>query len=642
MCGIFGVINLRDASRINEDLFLDSLKLMSHRGPDGIGTRKIGERAILGHVRLSVIDISPESNQPLCVLDRYWITYNGELFNYRELRKQLEAHGVVFHTLGDTEVILQAYVQWGAKCVEKFNGMWAFAIMDTTSGDFFISRDRFGEKPLNYAIHEGQFLFASEIKSIINYKPMLARADFGAISNYCLTSVGAQHAQTWFQDIQRLPPGHNIVIKSQQIQMYRYWHYPERANKSISFDQACDEYRDLFEDAVRIRMRSDVPLGLTLSSGIDSTSIACMMHKINPSSYHAYTASFNNGSYLESERSPYRRDLEINFNESDYVEQLTRDIDFNAHILNIDESDFLHSMRKAIWHLESGNSSPAVFPLLKLFEYAKKEVKVILEGQGSDELLGGYIHSSIFPSVIDLFTIGNISDGFSSFSEYARVNSISYALKMSARNLSNNIPLISSIYQNLTGINAALGPSLRNQLRLKDYPDLNDECVGGMLKKTLLHQHSGGLVNLLHYGDAISMAYGIETRNPFLDHRLVEFVWALPSNYLVNKGVGKFLQREAMVGIVPDYILNNKNKFGFTTPIGRQFGHANNNTSARMQDVLLSDSCLSRGVFNPDALKRLLRVHSTGKKDLGNLLFRFACVELWFQIFIDNPVGTSQ
>jgi asparagine synthase (glutamine-hydrolysing) len=211
VCGIFGLLSFEN-NKLDEERFATALTTLQHRGPDGQRTLRIDERAIFGHTRLSIIDLSHASDQPMLLLGRYVLTYNGEIFNYLELRAELEREGVQFETSGDVEVLLRAYIAWGEDCTNRFNGMWAFAIYDKQEQTLFCSRDRFGIKPFNYSLHDGKFLFASEIKAILAYAPDLVNPDYGMISNFCRSSVGAQHERTWFRDVRRLMPGCNMVV----------------------------------------------------------------------------------------------------------------------------------------------------------------------------------------------------------------------------------------------------------------------------------------------------------------------------------------------------------------------------------------------------------------------------------------------
>jgi asparagine synthase (glutamine-hydrolysing) len=633
MCGIFGIVDLGGAKGFDEARFATALETLHHRGPDARGQQRLGDVAILGHTRLSIIDLSDSSNQPMVLAERYWLTYNGEIFNYLEIREKLEAEGVVFHTTGDVEVLLQAYARWGKDCVSRFNGMWAFAIYDLKEQTLFCSRDRFGIKPFNYAINDGQLLFASEIKAMLSYAPSLIEPDYNVISNFCRTSVGAQHEESWFKRVKRLQPGCNLIIRDGRMTIERYWNYPEQIDSSLSETEAQGRFRDLFDDAVRIRMRSDVPLGLTLSAGVDSNSIAYLMQRIDPAPHHSFTARFNATENLKQDKAIFK-DGDTAVDESVVACKTAAALGLEPHVVETDYQAFVESVTRIIYHLESGNSAPAVIPLMQLLARARQKLTVVMEGQGADELLAGYIVSLLWPSVFDLLKGGKVRQAWGAIAEFSKTYTISHSLMMLVRSMGNRLPFIDGIYQRANGINAVFGSKLDHYRRMADYPAYANEGGGGFVRQQLRRQHAGGLVNLLHYGDAISMANSLESRMPFLDHRLVEFAWPLPAQFKISHGVGKQLLRRAMRGIVPDEVLDNRIKYGFITPVGEQFRKSMSGDDGPL-DILLSERCLKRGLFDRDGLAALIEAHRSAKRDHGPLLFRLLSTELWFRVFVD-------
>lgn len=638
MCGILGILNLREKLPIDEHRFRQALTTLRHRGPDAEVARRISDDVMLGHARLSIIDMREVSNQPLKILGRYWIVYNGEIYNYKELRIELEQRGAIFQTDGDTEVLLYAYAFWGTSCVERFNGMWAFAIYDARDGILFCSRDRFGVKPFNYTIERDQFLFASEIKALLAYRPCLAEPDFDAISNYCRTSVGAQSAQTWFKQVRRLPPGCNLLVSDGTVRIQRYWRYPTGLEHGTGFDEAKKHYLELFQDAVRLRMRSDVPVGITLSSGIDSTSIAYMMAQVHSSSHHSFTSRFVPEDKLETDCKIYTSKMAID--ESVIAKEVADALGYQSHVVNTDYTNFIPALDRIIYHLESGNSSPAVIPLMQLLGVAKGYVTVLLDGQGADELLGGYIVSTFWPAIADLLSQGRFSEARRSLKEFSKTYKVSYAVQMALRNLSNDIDLVTRIHQKITGRDAVFGPVLSDYTRWKDFMDRPGEGNSSSLGQILQRQHAGGMINLLHYGDAISMANSLEARMPFLDYRLVEYVWRLPSEHKVHLATGKYIHREAMRGAVPDKILDQKAKFGFNTPVTQWFRSQKFGKDHPL-DLLLEHRSLGRGLFTETGTRRMIYEHRSGRADHATLLFRMLNVELWFRRFIDAPIAVQ-
>ena len=632
MCGISGIVSLPNGGAVDERRFAAALETIVHRGPDAGAIMRCSDDVLFGHRRLSIIDLSNDSNQPFVYAGRYTLVYNGEIYNYLELREELEALGVVFRTKGDVEVVIAAYARWGAACVHRFNGMWAFAIHDRADGSLFCSRDRFGVKPFHYGERDGRFHFASEIKAILAYEPGFAEPDYTVIANYVRTSVGAQHAETWFRGIRRLPPGCNLTLRDGKLAIERYWDYPADTPKAPPFAEAAAEFSRLFRDAVRIRMRSDVPLGLTLSSGLDSTAIAYAMQANDPSPHYCFTSRFHAADKLVQDRAVYREGG-LAIDESVIAREVAVELGLRSVVVETDYDEFVERLTRIVHHLESGNSSPAVVPLMQLFGAARKQLTVVLEGQGADELLGGYILSLFWPSLFDQLRAGRVGEAWAGLREFARTYSLRYSVLMALRSLSNALPWIAALNEQRSGLRGALGPRLAGRPRMPDYPAFANRAGGSAVNRTLRRQHAGGLVNLLHYGDAISMANSLESRMPFLDYRLVEFAWKLPSDYKLKLGVGKRLQREALRGWVPDRIVDNRTKHGFSTPIGEQF--RKEFAGAGPVEVLLSERCLSRGMFAEAGLRRLIAAHRTGRRDQGPVLFRMLSTELWFRTFID-------
>lgn len=630
MCGIFGIYNIKTPKKLQKEIVEISLLKMKYRGPDARNIKMFDDSAILGHLRLSIIDLKPESSQPFQLDDRYWITFNGEIYNYIELRNDLITEGgYTFRTESDTEVLLRAYIHWGENCVNKFNGMWAFAIYDALENKLFCSRDRFGVKPFNYALIDGQFIFSSEIKAILTYFPKLKEPNYNSIANYCRTSVGAQNEETWFKDVYRLQPAHNMIVTEEGIKKYRYWQYPTVTDNTINFEDAKSRYLALLTDAVNLRMRSDVPVGSTLSSGIDSGSIVSLLRTFFQGKHDTYTAVFDEKDFNTLEKKNYQENIEIN--EKTLVERLTKELNLTPHYLEAKFDNYLSDLQFLVKHLESGHSSQAILPLNKILEAAKKEVTVVLEGQGADELLGGYINTAFFPAIIELIKAGKIKTAIQEYQAFKKYYSISQTFILFIRQWSNKWHFLQKMYFRLRGINI-YGKHLTHYIYIKDHVNEPPE-TNSYFNRELIKQHTGGLVNLLHYGDAISMAHSLESRLPFMDYRLVEFAFSLPFHFKMKQGLGKFIHRISLDAIVPDYILKNPIKFGFSTPLHKLFLSSNNNG---ILDILESEKLADRQLFKKNAIKELIDEHQLGKKDHSRLLFRVLQIELWFQEFIDR------
>ena len=449
MCGIFGLYNLQKNKSINISRVETCLNTIIHRGPDDQSFEEITDDLIFGHVRLSIIDLHEGSNQPFCgETGNYWVVFNGEIFNYLEIKTELLTLGHHFKTSSDTEVLLYAYIQWGEDCVQKFNGMWAFSIYDKAKEKLFCSRDRFGVKPFNYAEVDGQFIFASEIKAILAYFPQLKVPNYTVIANYCRSSIGAQIKETWFKDVLRLEPAHNLTIENGKVLIKRYWDYPRKVDKNISFEEAKSKYRDLFLDAVNLRMRSDVPVGFTLSSGIDSSSIVSVLKgKLNKNN-NTYTAAFSNTAFSSAEKQNFKEDVEID--EPNLVRRLSNELMLQPTFIEIDYNDYISRMSLIIRHLESGHSSPSVYPLYSIMERASDDVTVLLEGQGADELLAGYISNVLPVYVKQLFLKFSFGQAFRELKSFSKVYSLKSAFMLFVRDF--NINWIQKLYYSISGV----------------------------------------------------------------------------------------------------------------------------------------------------------------------------------------------
>jgi asparagine synthase (glutamine-hydrolysing) len=602
---------------------------MHHRGPDNYGVFQIPGELVFSHLRLAILDLNPESNQPFhSEDDQYVLVFNGEIYNYLELRQELKQEGIGFSTQSDTEVLLKAYIHWGNECVKKFNGDWAFVIYDKNSKITFGSRDRYGVKPFNFYKSKDEFIFSSEIKSILALKPELRVPNKNAILNFCKNSLGAENHETWFQNIFRLPPGTFFTLKGDDLKIESYWQYEQSPKFSENnYKEVEKGYLEQFENAVKIRTRTDVPFGTTLSSGIDSTSIASFINKFRFGGHKTYTAVFNQERFSSKDKGLYKGETEIN--EGDIVKRFTKEMNLDCNLVDSHSSDFIETLTSNIYHLESGNSSPATIPLSNLLKRAKEDVTVVLEGQGSDELLAGYSFSMFPYALWDLIKKGRIKQAWREILEIKANYSFLYVIKLFFRSL--NIPIVEHFYHRMTGVDRAFSKdSLRTYTRV--VPNLPKMKKASTFDKKRVEAHMNGLVNLLHYGDAISMAHSLESRNPFCDVDLVSYSMRLPQTFLYHEGMGKYIHRKAMLGIVPDYILNNKVKFGFATPLSEVFS----SWEDPAVKILNSDSFKKREIFDYRGVANLLQQQIEGEKSWGSILFRILSVELWYRQFIDK------
>lgn len=613
MCGIAGIFNQGESTPIEISEIERMVSTMPHRGPDANGAKIYDGNLGLGHARLAILDLSPEANQPFESDDgALSITYNGEIFNFVELREELKGVGRVFHTSCDTEVLLQAYAEWGDEFVHRLNGMWAFAIYDRRRERLFCSRDRFGIKPFAFTVHAGRFLFASEIKAILAVAPELAKPDYDGIAMVLRSSRGFRKQDTCFKEIHRLPPAHNLIATSSGIKVQRYWDYPEDMYHSITDEEAAERVREILLDAVKIRMRSDVPVGACLSSGVDSSAIVCLLRDFFDGPFETFTADYEGES----------------FDESGAAQKLGKSLNMNVNLVPAVATEFIPSLRQCIYHLEMPERSAAVLPLWNIMKTARTKVTCLLDGQGADELLGGYAHC--FPyAAWDRLSRGQVLAACREIRVQSRNIGAMSALFWLARTLVPAGQRIFTAYRGDASVFAGhLDMPLPKLTGREDSPPRIADTLGDQLRL----QHEGSLVALLHYGDAISMAHSIESRMPFMDYRLVEFAFRLPGRIKFREGVGKAVLRDAVRNDVPAEILAPKRKLAFQTPISRWFRDEPERT---VHPVLFSETCRKRGIFDQANLKRALDRHASGKVDLSQQIYRWITTELWFQEFID-------
>ncbi|MEQ1828803.1 MAG: asparagine synthase (glutamine-hydrolyzing) [Pirellula sp.] len=616
MCGITGYLNVDGAPAIASEIE-KMVALIRHRGPDAEAW-KVDRHVALGHTRLAIIDLQPESNQPFnSVCGRYCLVYNGEVFNYIELRAELEAAGCVFRTKSDTEVVLQAYIEWGDDCVKRFNGMWAFAIYDREQDRLFCSRDRYGIKPFVYAFHNNRFLFGSEIKPLLAVCPELKVPNYAAVAHCVKQGYSGGLESTCFDNVKRLLPSFNLVLHRGKLTFSRYWDYPTHADQNQDFESARERVEALLHDSVKLRMRSDVPVGITLSSGLDSTAIAHLMRRNSTERLHSFTSSYEN---IESEVG--------------VASATSSELNLDFHAVSCSELGFLERITKIISHIESPHASSPMLPLWEIMRTARASVKVVLEGQGADELFAGYLPIYFGNSVMQSLKQFRLAEAWGNLSSAYRLTASHHLLGV--HYFYSN--LVRSVYPGSHKLIRRYGRGDESVYigPLRDVPDYHMPETGyydDVLNRRLAKAHAVELTNLLHYGDAISMAFGIESRLPFLDHRLVEEVFSLPASFKLKDGVTKRILREATKSFVPESIRNNRFKQGFTTPISTWFRNA---SEENVRSILLSDACKSRGLFDSKRLSAIIDLHMSGKRDFGPALFRWITCEIWFRQFIDT------
>lgn len=550
MCGFVALADITLTPTESTSLAAGMLEVMAHRGPDHREIFSNGA-VTLGHNRLSIIDLSSASNQPL-TRGMVTITYNGEIYNYVELRKELEQDGASFTTTGDTEVIIAAYKRWGKQCVTRFIGMWAFAIWDDASRTLFCSRDRFGIKPFHYATSAGRLHIASEIKALRTSPLVSSTLNRSQVARGLYLGWMHHWDETYFSDVHALPAAHNLTWHNGSVNIECYTTINTHAESPLSFTEHAEQFRELFIDSVRLTSRRDVPMGVCLSGGLDSTSIASTLALATGEHQVKTFTAYYTGSGDVDERG--------------YINQvLARYPQIEPHYISPTDSEVAEVLHRIVWMMDAplpSSSYVSQYFVMKLA--AQHGVKVVLDGQGSDEIMGGYMHS-MYRVVADLLRTGHVGAAVAEWNAHCKRQA--YGLRRRIDVLGKSILTATNSEHQLYTLEFrntypwVLRDSVRNIPLRVEMP--SGSRLNGFLYNLI---HVTLLPTLLHTEDLNSMAFSIESRVPFLDHRLVDFCFSLPNSHKVHHGETKRVLRAGMRGIVPDEVLDRKDKTGFVTP----------------------------------------------------------------------------
>ena len=629
MCGIAGIVaadRLRDDDETRAVLMRD---IIAYRGPDGAGLHT-DAHAALAHRRLSIVDLAG-GHQPLANEDEtVWITFNGEIYNHASVRPVLEAAGHRYRTKSDTETIVHAYEQWGDDCVHRFRGMFAFAIWDAPRRRLLLARDRLGVKPLYWACVDNRLLFASEIKSILESGLIQASPNHHVISEVLATRY-TSGAETLFRGIHKLLPGHRLVFEDGRVQIVQYWDLPldgaDPELERLPEAMLVERFRDLLQESVRLRLMADVPLGMFLSGGIDSSAIAALMSREMDRPVRTFSVAFADRAYSELT----------------YARQVAQAIGADAHEIVIDDKDFFGALPRLIWHEDEPIAHPSSVPLHFVSALAREHVKVVLTGEGSDELLAGYgkyprsllnwkagtLYERMLPrSVRDAVASSVVPRLPSRLGRYAQRSFLAMPRNPSAMFFDNFAGLPLRLQRELLDPSALegdpYGPSLEYYGRANG--------ASGVLSRLLYTDVKTYLVELLMKQDQMSMSTSIESRVPFLDHVLVEFAARLPERLKLTGFTTKRILRQALRGVLPESILN-RPKMGFPVPFATWMHGAWGQVAA---DVLLDGRTRQRGIIQPAAVARLIDAHRAGRRAGGDAIWALLNLELWFRTFIDG------
>ncbi|HVS85935.1 MAG TPA: asparagine synthase (glutamine-hydrolyzing) [Gaiellaceae bacterium] len=617
MCGISGVVALGRPAEVG--LVEEMSARLAHRGPDGADVFA-GDGCALGFRRLAILDLSSAGMQPFASADgRYRLVHNGEIYNYRELRPELESRGHAFRTGTDTEVLLAAFVEWGPAAVSRFNGMWAFAIWDTQERRLFASRDRFGIKPFYYALAGDRLLFASEPQALLAGVP--ARANGAAVRDYLAQGYLDHTEETFFGGILRLPPAHSLTYDERGLRLDRYWQLERRDPPA---GDAAAQVRELFLDSVRLRLRSDVPVGTCLSGGLDSSAIVCAVDLLLRTEaenaaqvgdrQRTFTAFFEDP---EKDERPFARAV---------VEQ-TR---VEPHWITFDDRELVERIPEIVAAQgEPFGSTSQSTHWFVLREAKSSGLTVMLDGQGGDEIFAGY-HGYFAAYYADLLAAGRIRllrDELRAYGDLYGVGRARLAELVVRRFVPDRVRWFAR--------GRARGglPLVHPDLRGGFTPERDGSPFPDRLRRLQqLILGTRGLPELLRYEDRNSMAHSLEARVPFLDYRLVELLFSLPGSMLLENGRTKAILRRALGDLLPPAVRERTDKLGFVAPEERFLRGALGDLAA---DVFASQSFRERGWADPAAAQRRLAQHRSGEITAGFELWRALNLELWARSYLD-------
>ncbi len=645
MCGIAGIIELNNGS-VNLQTLEAMTRVLAHRGPDGEGYVLVapgghgkplpavgrlsdslpvvpkGYQVGFGHRRLSILDLSPLGHQPMSSQDgRCWLVYNGEIYNYVELRDELRKRGHRFRSQTDTEVLLAAYQEWGTSCLGRLNGMFAFALWDGARRRLFCARDRFGMKPFYYRATPDRFLFGSEIKALLA-DPRLGRSpNPPMIHDFLVLGLQDHSEDTFFTGIRQLRPAHYLLLEDGHIEIRPWWDLAGRDMAEPAHEEGMvDIFRGLFGKAIAVHLRSDVPVGSCLSGGLDSSSVVCAMSRLmKGEEIQTFTAGFDDPRYDERR---YARAVEA-FVHAKGTEVLP------------DGRRLFEDLPRVLWYQDepfAGTSYLAQWSVMKAA--AERGVKVLLDGQGGDELLCGY--PGYWGSYLgDLICRGALGRAFTEARSYLSTPSPCPHLVLS--NLARALlptALVKRARWRMKRHGTWIDPSFA---RL--YADRTALTLYERRFRTNLDNHvaaylqTHSLPALLHHEDRNAMAFSVEARLPFLDTPLVEFLFQVPPGLKLRNGLGKYLLREAMAGVLPEEIRNRRDKLGFATP---QEHWLRRTLRDELEGLFQSKPFEERGYWDPVKVRALYRRYCESDPDLedfGSTVWRWICLEMWHRRF---------
>jgi len=624
MCGIVGIYNLKETP-VDRFLLQKMADTLHHRGPDD-GAIYINKNVGLGHKRLSVIDVSPAGRQPMTNEDKtLWVVFNGEIYNFQEIKKDLERRGHKFSSKTDSEVILHSFEEWGHQCVKKFDGMFAFAIFNEKDGSIFLARDRLGEKPLYYFLNEEKFIFGSEIKAILEDNSVPRNIDNQGLINY-FTFGHSIAPDTIYQGIKKLLPGHYLVFRNKKIEIKEYWDSQISGKKE---DKGKDYYqkriRELFEASVKEELISNVPLGAFLSGGIDSSSVVAVMAKNGVRPLKTFSVGFDVAG--------------TEFNELADARVVADYFKTEHHELFLKEPDLINILNQLVYHYDEPFGDAAAFPVFCLSQFAKKHVTVVLTGEGGDEIFGGYRRYIVENNYFKLMALNSLFNNkiFTKLIEplpgFRRTKKLfeSISIKDDLSRYTNWLTFFSKDM-----INGFFNSELLSlkQDPLKVYKEYWSRCQSkNLLDKVMYLDQKIWLPDCyLEKVDKASMAFGLETRSPILNHHLVDFSNSIPAKYKIKGFETKYIFKEAMKDILPARVLKKK-KHGLAVPTNAWFKGKLKNY---LFEVIFDQKTRSRGYFNFEYIEKIYKKYQDKNQPFDFQFWLILNFELWHRQFIDK------
>ncbi|WP_141047385.1 asparagine synthase (glutamine-hydrolyzing) [Aliarcobacter cryaerophilus] len=624
MCGIVGFISQRNDK---EHIIQKQLETLYHRGPDA-QSKYIDNNIAFGHTRLAIIDID-NAVQPMTSTDnRYIIIFNGEIYNYLELRQHLVSKGMKFKTHSDTEVLLNMYIVYGKECVSKLNGMFAFAVYDKVKDSMFLARDYFGIKPLYYTYQNNDFIFASEVKAILEYPDIKAEVDQKSLNEYMTFQVMLKK-HTLFKNIHSLEPATYLYLESGKIkEKKKYWEFDYNIDETLSEEEYTTKLLHLLENSLNIQTRSDVPIGAYLSGGIDSSLVSTLASKNYFGDFHTFCGGFKDSK---------------DFDETHYAQIVQKSINSIHHEIFPTSKDFTDNFEKIMYHMDYPEAGPGVFSQYMVSKLASEHVKVVLGGQGGDEIFGGYTRYTV--AYLEQALKGAI---FETSEEGKHLVTLQSIIPNMAQ-LKNYIPLLKEQFKE-----GLFDPMDERYYRMMNrshnlHKIYNQEFLSTFEEEQLLdkfkqvfnHPDTKSYFNkmthfdlktllpaLLHVEDRMSMAVSIESRVPILDYRIVELASKMPPAMKFSGGKTKAMLIKSVKNILPKEIINRKDKMGFPTPINNWLA---GDLKEYALDILTSQKAKQRGYLNITNIEKQINQSGQFSRDLWGALN----LEMWHRKFID-------